>query len=98
MISLSNWTQLFKRPGPLLFLAVTGHQPVIENIRMDADGRIERHCQPCVSPDKLTREIYRLRKEEDKSLEEIGEVLGFNKSTISRRLSALPFHLRGDRS
>jgi hypothetical protein len=83
---------------PGSFLAVTGHQPVIENIRMDADGRIERQCQPCVSPDKLTREIYRLRKEEDKSLEEIGEVLGFNKSTISRRLSALPFHLRGDRS
>ena len=77
-------------------LANTGHKPVIENIRMDAGGRIERNCQPCVSPDKLTREIYRLRKE-GRSLEEIGAELGFNKSTISRRLSALPFPLRGDR-
>ncbi len=77
-------------------LAATGHLPMIENLRMHADGRIERQCKPCVSPDKLTREIYRLRKQE-KSLEEIGQELGFNKSTISRRLSALPFDLRGDR-
>ncbi|MDH1427344.1 hypothetical protein N5J23_05690 [Comamonas aquatica] len=82
---------------PGSFLAVTGHQPVIENIRVDTEGHIERQCLPCVSPYRLDREIYRLRKEEDKSLEEIGEVLGFNKSTISRRLSALPFQLRGDR-
>lgn len=80
-------------PLPGSLLAVTGLSSVIENIRMDADGSIERDCQPCVSPDKLTREIYRLRKDE-KSLEEIGLELGFNKSTISRRLSALPFHLR----
>jgi DNA-directed RNA polymerase specialized sigma24 family protein len=56
---------------------------VIENIRVDAEGRIERHCLPCVSPDRRDREIYRLRKEENKSLEEIGEALGCNKSTIS---------------
>ena len=78
------------------FLAATGHTAVIENIRVDAEGRVERHCLPCVSPDRLDREIYRLR-EEKKSLEEIGEALGYNKSTISRRLGALPFHLRGDR-
>ena len=84
-------------PIPGSFLAATGHSAVIENIRVDAEGRIDRHCLPCVSPDRLDREIYRLRKEENKSLEEIGEALGYNKSTISRRLSALPFHLRGDR-
>ena len=77
-------------------LATTGQGTVIENIRLDAEGCIERHCLPCVSPDRLDREIYRLR-EEKKSLEEIGEALGYNKSTISRRLGALPFHLRGDR-
>ena len=77
-------------------LATTGQGTVIENIRLDAEGCIERHCQPCVSPDRLTREIYRLRKE-GKSLQEIGDALNCNKSTISRRLSALPFHLRGDR-
>ena len=83
-------------PLPGSFLAATGHSAVIENIRVDAEGRVERHCLPCVSPDRLDREIYRLR-EEKKSLEEIGEALGYNKSTISRRLGALPFHLRGDR-
>ena len=77
-------------------LATIGQGAVIENIRLDAEGRIERHSQPCISPDRLTREIYRLRKE-GKSLQEIGEALNHNKSTISRRLSALPFHLRGDR-
>lgn len=76
--------------------AAMGHKPIIENIRLDTDGRIERHCLPCISPDRLDREIHRLRKQE-KSLEEIGQELGFNKSTISRRLSALPFDLRGDR-
>ena len=60
------------------FFAATGHSAVIENIRVDADGRIERHCLPCVSPDRRDREIYRLRKEENKSLEEIGEALGCN--------------------
>ena len=79
------------------FFAATGHSAVIENIRVDAEGRIERHCLPCVSPDRRDREIYRLRKEENKSLEEIGEALGCNKSTIYRRLSALPSHLRGGR-
>lgn len=77
--------------------AAMGYQTIMENIRPYSEGRIERDCQPCVSPDRLTREIYRLRKEEKKSLEEIGKALGYNKSTISRRLSALPFHLRGDR-
>lgn len=57
---------------------------------------LRTHCLPCVSPDRLDREIYRLR-EEKKSLEEIGEALGYNKSTIYRRLNKLPFHLRGDR-
>ena len=74
-------------------LAATGHQALIENIKLDAEGRIQRQCLPCVSADKLTREIYRLRKE-SRSLEEIGKTLGFDKSTISRRLSALPYHLR----
>ena len=78
------------------FFAATGHSAVIENILVDAEGRVERHCLPCVSPDRLDREIYRLR-EEKKSLEEIGEALGYNKSTIYRRLNKLPFHLRGDR-
>ena len=73
-------------------LAATGHKPQIENIRM-ADGHIERQCQPCVSPDKLTREMYRMR-EEGRSMAEISDKLGFDKSTISRRLSALPYHLR----
>ena len=84
-------------PIPGSFFAVTGHSAVIENIRVDAEGRIERHCLPCVSPDRRDREIYRLRKEENKSLEEIGEALGCNKSTVSRRLSALPSHLSGGR-
>lgn len=79
------------------FFAATGHSAVIENIRVDAEGRIERHCLPCVSPDRRDREIYRLRKEENKSLEEIGEALGCNKSTISRRLDKLHSHLRGGR-
>lgn len=74
-------------------LAATGHKPLIENIRLDAEGRIERQSLTGVSPDKLTREIHRLR-EEGRSLEEIGKALGFDKSTISRRLSALPYHLR----
>lgn len=74
-------------------LAATGHTALIENIKLDAEGRIQRQCLPGVSADKLTREIYRLRKE-DRSLEEIGKALGFDKSTISRRLSALPYHLR----
>ncbi len=74
-------------------LAATGHKPLIENVRLDAEGRIQRQCQSCVSPDKLTREIHHLR-EEGRSLEEIGKALGFDKSTISRRLSALPYHLR----
>lgn len=84
--------------APILgsLLATTGQGAVIENIRLDAEDRIERHSQPCISPDRLTREIYRLRKD-GKSLQEIGEALKYNKSTISRRLSALPFHLRGDR-
>ena len=73
-------------------LAATGHKPQIENIRM-ADGHIERQCQPCVSSDKLTREMYRMR-EEGRSMAEISDKLGFDKSTISRRLSALPYHLR----
>lgn len=74
-------------------LAATGHPALIENIKLDAEGRIQRQCLPGVSADKLTREIYRLRKE-SRSLEEIGKALGFDKSTISRRLSALPYHLR----
>ena len=74
-------------------LAATGHKPLIENIRLDAEGRIERQSLPGVSVDKLTREIHRLR-EEGRSLEEIGKALGFDKSTISRRLNALPYHLR----
>lgn len=74
-------------------LAATGHSPLIENIKLDAEGSIHRQCLPGVSADKLTREIYRLRKEKH-SLEEIGKALGFDKSTISRRLSALPYHLR----
>src|SRR5690606_38508853 len=45
-------------PLPGSFLAATGHSAVIENIRVDAEGRVERHCQPCVSPDRLDREIY----------------------------------------
>ena len=73
-------------------LAATGHKPQIENIRM-AGGHIERQCQPCVSSDKLTREMYRMR-EEGCSMAEISDKLGFDKSTISRRLSALPYHLR----
>lgn len=73
-------------------LAATGHKPQIENIRM-AGGHIERQCQPCVSSDKLTREMYRMR-EEGRSMAEISDKLGFDKSTISRRLSALPYHLR----
>ncbi len=74
-------------------LAATGHKPLIENVRLDAEGRIQRQCQSCVSPDKLTREIHHLR-EEGRSLEEIGKALGFDKSTISRRLKSLPYHLR----
>ena len=74
-------------------LAATGHPALIENIKLDTEGRIQRQSLPCVSADKLTREIYRLRKE-GRSLEEIGKALGFDKSTISRRLSALPYHLR----
>ena len=74
-------------------LAATGHKPLIENVRLDAEGRIQRQCQSCVSPDKLTREIHHLR-EEGHSLEEIGKALGFDKSTISRRLKSLPYHLR----
>ena len=77
------------------FLAATGHKPLIENVRLDSDGRIQRQCQSCVSPDKLTREVHRLR-EEGRSLEEIGKALGFDKSTISRRLNALPYHLRAN--
>ena len=76
-------------------LAATGHKPLIENVRLDSDGRIQRQCQSCVSPDKLTREIHRLR-EEGRSLEEIGKALGFDKSTISRRLNSLPYHLRAN--
>lgn len=74
-------------------LAATGHKSVLENICMNSEGVIKRQCQSCVSPEKLTREIYRLR-ESGRSLQEIGEELGFDKSTISRRLSALPYHLR----
>lgn len=82
----------FVAPMAGSLLAATGHKPQIENIRMAA-GRIERQCQPCVSPDKLTREMHRMR-EEGLSLTEISDKLGFDKSTISRRLGALPFHLR----
>lgn len=73
-------------------LAATGHKPQIDNIRM-TEGRIDRQCQPCASPDKLTREMHRMR-EEGLSMAEISDKLGFDKSTISRRLSALPYHLR----
>lgn len=76
-------------------LAATGHKALIENIKLDAEGRIQRQCLACVSADKLTREIYRLRQE-SRSLEEIGKTLGFDKSTISRRLNALPYHLRAN--
>jgi len=37
--------------------------------------------------------MYRMR-EEGRSMAEISDKLGFDKSTISRRLSALPYHLR----
>ena len=75
-------------PGTLL--AAVGQRPIIDNIRLSAEGRIERNLYECVSPSAMTREVAKV-VEQGMSYTEIAEQYGVNKSTIMRRMDALPF-------
>jgi hypothetical protein len=80
-------------PAPGTLLAAVGKRPVIDNIRLGAKGQIERHFYECVSPNAMTREIAKL-VEQGKSYNEIAEQYEVNKTTIMRRIDALPFRPR----
>lgn len=79
-------------PGTLL--AAVGKRPIIDNIRLSADGQVERSHYECVSPSAMTREVAKL-VEQGMSYTEIAEQYGVNKTTIMRRMDALPFVPKG---
>ena len=81
-------------PAPGTFLAAIGKRPVIDNIRIGAGGQIERRRYECVSPSAMTREVVKL-VEQGRSYTEIAEQYGVNKTTIMRRMDALPFVQKG---
>lgn len=71
-------------------LAALRRTPVIDNVRVGDDGTLEHNISDCVSPDPMSREISKLL-DQGMTLEQIGAQLGRDKSTISRRIAALPF-------
>ena len=81
-------------PAPGTFLAAVGKRPIINNIRLSADGQIERSHYECVSPSAMTREVAKL-VEQGMSYTAIAEQYGVNKTTIMRRMDALPFVPKG---
>lgn len=81
------------RTMPGTYLEAVGHPTVVENYRLKAGGSYERNCYPSAIPSALTREIFRL-VESGKTLAAVGKAVGLDKSTVSRRLSALPFGSR----
>ena len=84
-------------PAPGTLLAAIGKRPVIDNIRIDANGQIERNHYDCVSPSAMNREIAKLI-EQGKSYTEIAELFDVNKSTIMRRVDSLPLQPRRHKS
>jgi hypothetical protein len=77
------------RPAPGSVSEAIAWKPTIVNSRFTPD-RVERVLTAGTAKDLATREIIRLA-EAGKSLSSIGTKLGLNKSTIKRRLDALPF-------
>lgn len=85
--------QLIIAPACGTLLAAVGKRPMIDNIRLNGEGHIERHSYECVSPIAMTREIAKL-VEQGKSYTEIAEKYEVNKTTIMWRIDALPFKPR----
>lgn len=80
-------------PAPGTLLAAIGKRPVIDNIRVNGAGQIERSHYECVSPNAMNREIAKLI-EQGRTYTEIAEQYKVNKTTIMRRVDALPFFRR----
>lgn len=78
-------------PAPGSLLAAIGKRPMIDNIRANADGLIERISYECASSDAMTREIVK-QLDLGKNYTQIAKMLGVNKTTVMRRFDALPFN------
>lgn len=81
-------------PAPGTLLAAIGKRPVIDNIRVNGAGQIERSHYECVSPNAMNREIAKLI-EQGKTYTEIAALYEVNKTTIMRRVDSMPFLRKG---
>ena len=78
-------------PAAGSLLAAIGKRPMIDNIRANADGLIERISYECASSDAMTREIVK-QLDLGKNYTQIAKMLGVNKTTVMRRFDGLPFN------
>jgi hypothetical protein len=79
------------RPAPGSVSEAIGWKPVVVNSNLMADFSIVRVFGRGASTNFATREIIRLA-DSGKSYSTIGKALGLHKSTVKRRLDAMPFN------
>lgn len=70
-------------------LGCTARKPQLEQLKLLPTGGVQRVVEDMVAKDYLSRQIFKLRGK-GLTLEQIGKKLEIDKSTVSRRLEALP--------